>query len=172
MPVDVSAYANWAGAYTTEGASHITISSLNADNQGTAAFEMLFHEVLHTMDSTLFEQYRTAARAQGKRMLRNPTHPFVFYTAGEVTRRLFPGHVPYAESVGLWARSRDMGPMLPLLRRHWQPWLDGTVSLGAASHSDGSLTTSASASARTRVSNRMDEDYYLSSRRPGRMPSC
>jgi hypothetical protein len=132
VPVDVSAYANWAGAYTTEGPSHITISSLNADNQGTAAFEMLFHEVLHTMDGALFEQYRAASRAQGKRMLRSPTHPFVFYTAGEVTRRLFPGHVPYAESVGLWARARDVGPMLPLLRRHWQPWLDGTISLDEA----------------------------------------
>jgi hypothetical protein len=132
VPVDVSAYANWAGAYTTEGPSHITISSLNEGNHGTAAFEMLFHEVLHTMDGALFEQYRAAALAQGKRMLRNPTHPFVFYTAGEVTRRLFPGHVPYAESGGLWARSRDMGPMLPLLRRHWQPWLDGTISLDEA----------------------------------------
>ena len=129
VPVDVSAYANWAGAYTTEGPSHITISSLNADNQGTAAFEMLFHEVLHTMDGTLLEQFRAAARAREKRTLRNPTHPFIFYTAGEVTRRLFPGHVPYAEAGGLWVRSRDFGPMLPLLQRHWQPWLDGAIPL-------------------------------------------
>ena len=109
VPVDVSAYANWAGAYTTDGPDHITISSLNPDNQGTAAFETLFHEVLHTMDRQLFERYRTAARAQGKRMLRNPTHPFIFYTAGEVTRRLFPSHVPFAESGGLWERARDLG---------------------------------------------------------------
>jgi hypothetical protein len=129
VPVDVTAYANWAGAYTTEGPDHITISSLNEGNQGTAAFEMLFHEVLHTMDRTLFEQYRTAARAQGKRMLRNPTHPFIFYTAGEVTRQLFPGHVPYAESVGIWTRSQDFSPMHPLLKQHWQPWLDSRISL-------------------------------------------
>ena len=132
VPVDVSAYANWAGAYTTEGPSHITISSINADYHGTAAFEMLFHEVLHTMDGPLFEQFRAAARAQERRMLRNPTHPFIFYTAGEVTRRLFPGHVPYAEAGGLWARSRDFGPMLLLLQRHWQPWLDGMISLDEA----------------------------------------
>jgi hypothetical protein len=132
VPVDVSAYANWAGAYTTEDPDHITISSLNEGNHGTAAFEILFHEVLHTMDRTLFEQFRTAARAQGKRMLRGPTHPFIFYTAGEVTRQLFPGHVPIAESGGLWARSRDFGPMRPLLQRHWQPWLDGTLSLDEA----------------------------------------
>jgi hypothetical protein len=132
VPVDVAAYANWAGAYTTEGPSHVTVSSLNADNQGTAAFETLFHEVLHTMDRALFEQYRTAARAQGKRMLRDPTHPFIFYTAGEVTRRLFPGHVPYAEAVGLWTRSRDLGAMRPLVQRYWQPWLDGQISLDEA----------------------------------------
>jgi len=132
VPVDVSAYANWAGAYTTEDPDHITISSLNADNQGTAAFEMLFHEVLHTMDGALLERFRAAARAQEKRPLRNPTHPFIFYTAGEITRRLYPGHVPYAEAGGLWTRSRDFGPMRPLLQRHWQPWLDGSISLDEA----------------------------------------
>ena len=132
VPVDVTAYANWAGAYTTEGPGHVTVSSLNADNQGTAAFETLFHEVLHTMDRPLFERYRSAAREQGKRMLRNPTHPFIFYTAGEVSRRLFPGHVPYAEAVGLWQRAQDLGAMRPLLQRHWQPWLDGQITLEEA----------------------------------------
>lgn len=130
--VDVSAYTNWAGAYTTEDPDHITISSLNADNHGTAAFEMLFHEVLHTMDGRLFEHFRAAADAQGKRTLRNPTHAFIFYSAGEITRRFYPSHVPYAEAGGLWARSRDMGPMLPLLQRHWKPWLDGQISLDEA----------------------------------------
>lgn len=132
VPVDVAAYANWAGAYTTEGPSHVTVSSLNVDTQGTAAFETLFHEVLHTMDGALFEQYRNAVSAQGKHMMRDPTHPFIFYTAGEVTRRLFPGHVPYAEAVGLWTRSRDLGAMRPLMQRYWQPWLDGQISLQQA----------------------------------------
>lgn len=131
FPVDITAYANWAGAYTTEEPSHVTISSLDADNQGTAAFEILFHEVLHTMDRPLFERYRSAARGQGKRMLRNPTHPFIFYTAGEVSRRLFPGHVPYAEAVGLW-RAGDFGAMRPPLQRHWQLWLDGQLTLDEA----------------------------------------
>jgi len=132
VPVDVTAYANWAGAYTTDDPSHITISSLDSATLGTAAFESLFHEVLHTMDRTLFEQYRAAARGQGKRMLRNPTHPFIFYTAGEVTRRLFPGHVPYAEAGGLWDRVPDFGAMRPLLQRHWQPWLDAKIPLDEA----------------------------------------
>jgi hypothetical protein len=132
VPVDVTAYANWAGAYTTTDPAHVTISTLNPENHGTAAFETLFHEVLHTMDRELFNRYRTAARGQGKRMLRNPTHPFIFYTAGEVTRRLFPGHTPFAETSGLWDRSRDLGPMRPLLQRHWQLWLDGQIAMGEA----------------------------------------
>lgn len=132
VPVDVTAYANWAGAYTTEDPSHITISSLNSDSQGTAAFETLFHEVLHTMDRPLFDRYRSAAREQGKRMLRDPTHAFIFYTAGEVSRRLFSGHVPYAEAVGLWQRAQGLGAMRPLLQRHWQPWLDGQITLDEA----------------------------------------
>ena len=132
VPVDVTAYANWAGAYTTDGPSHVTVSSFNPENQGTAAFETLFHEVLHTMDRSLFEQYRAAARAQNKRMLRDPMHPFIFYTAGEVTRRLFPGHVPFAQSGGLWTRNRDLGAMYPRMQRHWQPWLDGQISLDEA----------------------------------------
>ena len=132
VPVDVTAYANWAGAYTTPNPTHLTISSLNSDNHGSAAFETLFHEVLHTMDRDLFDRYRTAARAQGKRMLRNPTHPFIFYTAGEVTRRLLPSHVPFAETGGLWERSRDLGPMRPLLQRHWQLWLDGQITMDEA----------------------------------------
>jgi hypothetical protein len=126
--VDVTAYANWAGAYTTEDPGHVTVSSLNSDTQEAEAFETLFHEVLHTMDRPLFEQYRAATRTQGKRMLRNPTHPFIFYTAGEVTRRLFPGYVPFAEAAGLWERAQDLGAMRPLLRRHWQRWLDGQIT--------------------------------------------
>jgi hypothetical protein len=131
VPTDVSAYANWAGAYATADPDHITIASLNADNQGTAAFEMLFHEVLHTMDRRLFDHFRAAAAAQGK-TLRSPTHSIIFYSAGEITRRFYPSHVPYAEAGGLWRRSRDMGPMLPLLQRHWTPWLDRQISLDEA----------------------------------------
>jgi hypothetical protein len=132
VPVDVSAYANWAGAYTTADPSHVTVSSLNAGNQRTDAFETLFHEVLHTMDDTLFAHFRSAVRAQGKRFRRDPTHPFIFYTAGEVSRRLFPGHVPFAEAGGLWERAPDLGAMRPLLQRHWQRWLDGRITLDEA----------------------------------------
>ena len=131
--VDVSAYANWAGAYTTENPSHVNVRSTDTPpNDGATIFETLFHEVLHTMDDSLFAVLRTSFRASGKRWPRDPTHLFIFYTAGEVTRRLFPGHVPFAEQVGMWTRNPDFARMLPLLRAHWQPRLDGRGSLEEA----------------------------------------
>jgi hypothetical protein len=127
--VDVAAYTNWAGAYTTEHPSHINISSTNTGNQGSYVFETLFHEVLHTMEDSVFAALRSAFRDSGKRSFRDPTHPFIFYTAGEVTRRAYPDHVPYAERFGLWAGNADFVRALPLLRAHWQPYLDGKITL-------------------------------------------
>lgn len=131
--VDVSAYTNWAGAYTTEHPSHINIGSIGeiAGAEATS-FETLFHEVLHTMDDSVLTMVRASFRERGKRLARDPTHAFIFFTAGEVTRRLFPGYVPFAESGGLWARNADFARMLPLLRAHWLPYLEGRGSIEVA----------------------------------------
>ena len=130
--VDVSAYTNWAGAYTTEDPGHINVSSDSSDLGKPATFETMFHEVLHTMDDSVFRVLQTSFKAQKKRWFRDPTHPFIFYTAGELTRREFPGYVPFAESAGLWARNSDFVKILPMLREYWQPYLDGKSSLEEA----------------------------------------
>ena len=52
----------------------------------------------------------------------------IFYTAGEVTRQRVPGHVAYPEWVGLWARVARWNSMLPMVRTHWQPYLEGRAS--------------------------------------------
>ncbi len=92
----------------------------------------MFHEVLHTMSRTLFDSTQAAFRARGKLMPRNVTHPFIFYTAGELTRRAFPGHVPFADAAGMWSGNPDFARMLPLLRAHWQPHIEGRTSLSDA----------------------------------------
>ena len=130
--VDVSAYANWAGAYTTTSPSRITIASTDPAGRGRYAFETLFHEVLHTMDDSLLTAVCAAFRGAGKRCPHDPTHPFIFYTAGDVTQRFFPDHVPYAAANGLWVRVPDFEHALPLLRRYWQPYLDGRITLPIA----------------------------------------
>lgn len=130
--VDICAYTNWTGAYTTVGPPHMNMSSLSPGNRGTRGFETLFHEVLHTMDDSVSTAIQEAFDAAGKRFVRDPTHPFIFYTAGAVTATLFPGHVPYAEATGLWARNPDYERILPLLRQHWQAYIDGSLTLAEA----------------------------------------
>lgn len=131
--VDVTAYANWAGAYTTNRPSHITISSVGAPLEGTEGVEMLFHEALHTLDRDLARALRDEGQKQGKQGAAGATHAFIFYTAGEVTRRTVgTGHVPYAERYGLWATGRGLASYHAALREHWQPFLDGHTSFEQA----------------------------------------
>ena len=130
--VDVTAYSNWAGAYTTSGPSHITVSSESAGNQDDQGLEILFHEVLHTMDDSLRSSLTAAFRAHGKTLPRDPTHTFIFYTAGALTQRAIPAHAPYGVKNGLWGRVPDFRRALPLLQRIWQPYLDGKTTFDEA----------------------------------------
>jgi hypothetical protein len=130
--VDVSAYTNWSGAYTTENPAHINIVNDSSTIGRPVSFELLFHEVLHTMDDSVFRVLQASFRAQKKRWFRDPTHPFIFFTSGEIARREFPGHVPFAEEAGIWARNPDFAKILPMLREYWQPYLDGKSSLEEA----------------------------------------
>jgi hypothetical protein len=129
--VDVSAYTNWSGAYTTEHPSHVMFSSTVEGDQGTSGLELLFHESSHTMEDELEAARRQAGTAAKKRAPRDLTHAIIFYTAGEMTRRKVLGHVPYAEAEGLWQRS-PFGAFLPLIQRHWQLHLDGRTTLREA----------------------------------------
>jgi len=130
--VDVVAYANWGGAYTTNYPSHIVVSSGDAGNQDDQALEVLFHEALHTLDDTLLSALRAAFRARGKPLPHDPTHVFIFYTAGALTHRALPDHVPYAEKYGLWERVPDFKRALPVLQQYWQPYLDGKSTFDEA----------------------------------------
>jgi hypothetical protein len=51
--VDLANYASWAGAYTTNDPTRITISSIDQANQGDAALEVLFHEASHGISNKL-----------------------------------------------------------------------------------------------------------------------
>jgi len=130
--VDVAAYTNWSGAYTTENPGHINIASDSSTIGSPASFELLFHEVLHTMDDSVFRVLQASFRAQKKRWFRDPTHPFIFYTSGEIARREFPGHVPFAEAAGIWSRNPDFAKILPMLRQYWLPYMDGKSTLEEA----------------------------------------
>ena len=84
------------------------------------------------MDDLLVSALSTALSRQGKKLPRDPTHVFILYTAGALTRRAMRGHIPYAGKNRLWTRVPDFAKALPLLERDWQPYLDGKVTFEEA----------------------------------------
>lgn len=122
FPVHVSAYSNWAGAYSTTG-DLLVISSLSPGLHATYGLETIFHEGMHQWDEQVFEVLREQARKVNKVAPRGLSHALIFFTAGEAVRRVVPEHVPYAEKFGVW--QRGLGPMKVALEEIWKPYLDG-----------------------------------------------
>ncbi|MFN2493387.1 MAG: hypothetical protein ABR501_10955 [Pyrinomonadaceae bacterium] len=122
FPVHVTAYTNWAGAYSTTG--HLLIlSSLSPGNQGNYGLETIFHEGMHQWDDQTFEALRAQAIKLDKFFPRGLSHSLIFYTAGDAVRRVVPGHVPYAEKFGVW--QRGLTSMKVAVEEIWKPYLEG-----------------------------------------------
>ena len=144
--VDVVAYANWAGAYTTVGPLRVTISSLDPRNQRPQALEVLFHEGSHGIAETVETAIIRECRQRDKPIPRDLWHALVFYTTGEVIRTVLTaspasrgdkgkgasgnGYDTYAFREGLY--QRGWKNYLELLQRFWQPYLDGKASFDDA----------------------------------------
>jgi len=132
--VDVVAYGNWAGAYSTDGPTRPTICSTAPTNQGTAALEVLFHETSHGMMDKVMAALKDAEEAVNARrshpvnFRRDLWHEVLFYTSGELVTERFPGYVPYADENGLWKRVWT-GPDRALIEQDWKPHMNGAVGL-------------------------------------------
>jgi hypothetical protein len=138
--VDLTAYASWAGAYTTTDPLRVTISSLDSRNQGTSALEVLFHEASHGIAEPVQAAIIRECKQRDKAIPRDLWHALVFYTTGEVIRPILatslpsdgsikglpPGYTPYALREGLY--QRGWNEYLQLLQRFWLPYLNGGVS--------------------------------------------
>lgn len=129
FPVHVTAYTNWAGAFSTDGPL-LLMSSLDPELQGSQALETAFHEAMHQWDQRILARLHAAAKEAGVKVDGWLSHAMIFYTAGEATRRAVPGHVSYARKNGVWARGRE--PLRRAIEAAWQPWLDGKTSMDAA----------------------------------------
>lgn len=130
FPVNVSAYANWAGAYST-GDRLLVISSRDPGLRGSAGLETIFHEAMHQWDEPMAARLRAAAGRRGAAGVPSGlSHAMVFYTAGEAVRRVVAPHVPYAEANGMWTGpfARFKAP----LDAHWLPYLRRGTGLDAA----------------------------------------
>jgi hypothetical protein len=144
--VDVTAYANWAGAYTTLDPLRVTISSLDSRNQGPEALEVLFHEASHEIAEPVQEAIIRECRQRDKAIPRDLWHALVFYTTGEVVRPVIAssgaasgdqdgsisggGYTPYAVREGLY--QRGWNDYFKLLQRFWQPYLNGQATFDDA----------------------------------------
>jgi len=151
--VDVSAYANWSGAYTTLDPLRVTISSLDARNQGSSALEVLFHEASHGIAEPVEQAIARECKQRDKAIPRDLWHALIFYTTGEVIRPVMTvasdppaggmltasagdgnapggGYTPYAVKEGLYQRGWE--DYLKVLTRFWQPYLDGSASFDDA----------------------------------------
>jgi len=136
--VDVSAYANYAGAYTTIDPLRIIISSTDPRNQGSAALEVLFHEASNGIAEPVQLAINRECRQRDKAIPRDLWHALVFYTTGEVIKPVMKSlagsangeYTPYAVRERLFQRGWD--EYLKLLERFWQPYLDGNVTFDDA----------------------------------------
>jgi hypothetical protein len=131
--VDVSYYANAAGAYTTLDPLRVVIASSDPRNQGTPALEVLFHEASHGIAQPVEAAIMRECRQRDKAIPRDLWHALIFYTTGEVIRPIMAGdspqevaYVPYAVRQDLYKRGWE--DYLTLLTRYWQPYLDNKVT--------------------------------------------
>src|SRR5262249_27046671 len=122
-PVNFSAWANWAGAYSTSG-DLLVMSSLDRATAAYGGLEIAFHEGMHQWDRPMNDLLFGQARRAGSRLPPNLSHALIFFTAGEAVRRVAPaGYVKYADANGVWDRGfqRFREP----LEQVWKPYLDG-----------------------------------------------
>lgn len=128
--VDLVAYTNWAGAYSTSGPL-IEVASVYENTGGAIGLEILLHESSHQWDDEILRRVSTIAARQHKKVPDTLTHALIWYTTGTVVSELVPGHVPYAEKYGLWNRG-GLTQLKPLLDKHWRPYLQGNGTFDQA----------------------------------------
>jgi hypothetical protein len=122
--IDLVAYANWAGAYSTDGGL-IVFASTDEDISGGLGLETLLHESSHQWDEEIERRLAVIAAKQGKPVPGGLSHAMIFYTSGAIVSELIPGHAPYADKSGIWTRGANPA-LKPLLDRYWRPYIRGT----------------------------------------------
>ena len=118
--------------YDGANAALITISSGDPSYAGDTGIEMLFHEVSHLIVGRVEKGLEESAKRQGTKLPPRLWHDVIFYTAGHLAQERFgPSYVPDAERPSSNLFTPDDERLL-LLKRAWQPYLDGRTSMDAA----------------------------------------
>jgi hypothetical protein len=128
--INLAAYTNWAGAYSTDGGL-IEFASKEPSIDGALGLEILFHESSHQWDAEMAERLEFVARAQQRSVPDGLLHALIFYTSGAIVKELIPEHVAYAEKFGLWNRGALRG-LEPVIAQYWSPYLRGQGTIDGA----------------------------------------
>jgi len=121
--IDLAAYTNWAGAYSTD-AGLIVVASTDVDQSGALGLETLLHESSHQWDDEIAGRLSAIAANVGRPVPDDLSHALIFYTSGEIVGESFRDYVPYAVKNGLWNHS-GLRPLKPLLDQYWRPHIRG-----------------------------------------------
>ena len=143
--VEVCAYANSAGAFTTLDPLRVTISSTDPRNQGVDSLAILFEESSHGIALPVEDAIARESRQRDKPIPRDLWHALIFYTTGEVLNPVMqdaPAEAPPADPLAVSKiKNSRLTPELRqkfvqrgwedyirLLDVYWQPYLDGKVT--------------------------------------------
>ena len=128
--INLAAYTNWAGAYSTDGGL-IEFSSTDPAIAGALGLEILFHESSHQWDEEMAQRLSAVAQSHGRHVPDGLSHAIVFYTSGALVKEVISDHVPYAEKFGIW-RHGSMHGMKAALDEYWLPYLRGQGTVDEA----------------------------------------
>jgi hypothetical protein len=133
--VQLSMYASWAGAYSTDGQLLVVATNPTAGTSGLEGLETVFHEAMHQWGDAMFAMIKQLASANNLSAPPRLSHALIFFTAGDAVKRVVPAHVPYADAHGLW---RGFAQSKPAIDEFWKPYLDGP-SLGDSKARDAAI---------------------------------
>jgi hypothetical protein len=142
--VEVCAFANAAGAYTTLDPLRVTIASTDSRNQGPEALEVVFLEASHDIARPVEDAISRECKQRDKPIPRDLWHALILYTTGEVISPVMEDPSPESSSTDgtlhkfktngitteLRAKftQRGWNEYLLVITMYWQPYLDGHVS--------------------------------------------
>lgn len=131
--IDLTYYANWAGAYTSNKPTHAVISTHQEEPEGSWV-ETVFHESAHSLISsrrgTISEVIAAAAEKLGKKPPRGLWHSIQFYFVGRTVQDLLQAQgVTYEQ---IMVRGEIFSRHYPALVKWMEPYLQGESTLQAA----------------------------------------
>ncbi|HTZ72545.1 MAG TPA: hypothetical protein VMB47_01365 [Candidatus Aquilonibacter sp.] len=129
--VDVVAYANDSGAFTTLLPTRITVSSLDPANQKLTAEEVLFHEGSHALVEKIGNEMLSGFAEDKKKAPPDLLHAILYFTAGYFVKEIHSDYIPYAEGNGLWQQPSWKG-FHDVIEKDWLRHLQGQSSAGEA----------------------------------------